>query len=447
MSVTLDDVDQWDAETLGEVFDRCQRIDNECVRLNDTLNDVGRLEGWGGESAVAASSSLNSVRIDVGELMVQATHIRRAVDIAQTEVQSVKRRLESARLEAAERSLLIAGDGHVSEDISNRPDMTGWTVRQIERYTDEKVLQIRALQAEVDSILQAANDADQDLAAAILGASGQINVAHSNRNQLERDAFHKAFNRDPVSETDWKTAAMLNTATYDPSSRGVPSEVVVARINPVPGQGIVKLGLFIPSRQVFNFPKDDFGDNRGFDSNFGPEDTRATVYLDYENGVVITRQNPSVQVDGQVGVDAPEAYTWQLPDGTVMVDYKATNAFAPPGAELADRVVRGKVILTPGEDGPDLYGNIGDYPSAEAYSERTGEPTRTILRDLADNTGPRGPLLELGSYHVVGERPEQFDQLYEDKAGPGSRAVVPHIRVDGTRSGSASDPPTTVIVD
>jgi hypothetical protein len=104
------------------------------------------------------------------------------------------------------------------------------------------------------------------------------------------------------------------------------------------------------------------------------------------------------------------------------------------------------VILTPSSAGPELYGHIGDYPSAEAYSERSGEPTRTLLLDQADNTGPRGPMLELGSYHLVGEKPDGFDDLFEDKAGPGSRAVTPHPRVDGTPSGAASDPPTTVVV-
>ena len=48
--------------------------------------------------------------------------------------------------------------------------------------------------------------------------------------------------------------------------------------------------------------------------------------------------------------------------------------------------------------------------------------------------------------HLVGEKPDGFDDLFENKAGPGSRAVVPQSRVDGTDSGSASNPPQTVIV-
>ncbi|WP_207842076.1 hypothetical protein [Williamsia soli] len=444
MTITLSQIDSWEIESIEEVFDRCTRIRDECVRLDDTLKDVGRLEGWGGAAALAAENSLGRTRVDVGDLMAQSVQIRRAVNNVESEVESVKLRLDGARATARHESLLIADDGVVSEDTSKRPTTDGWTLRAIERYTAHKAQQIERLQADIDSILRAADDADGDLAAAILGATGQVAVYESNRDQTDRDAFRKTFHRDPVTETDWRTAAMLNTTAYKPDSKGVRSEVVVSKIQPVPGQGTVKLGLFIPNEMVFNIPDGDLGDDRGFDKNFGPENTRATVYIDYENGIVITRQNPSIQSDGQVRVEAPSAKTWQLPDGTVMVDYRAENAFAPPGSEVVDRIVRGKVIVTPGPDGPALYGNIGDYPSAEAYSEREGVPT--LLTDDADNKSQHGPLLELGSYHIVGERPEGFDELFENKAGPGSRAVVPHLRVDGTTSGAPSDPPQTIVV-
>ncbi len=68
--------------------------------------------------------------------------------------------------------------------------------------------------------------------------------------------------------------------------------MVVGRIEPVPGQGIVRMGLYIPAGEVVNFPHNDLGDDRGEDQTFDPERTRVSLYVDYENGLVIARQNP-----------------------------------------------------------------------------------------------------------------------------------------------------------
>jgi hypothetical protein len=82
-------------------------------------------------------------------------------------------------------------------------------------------------------------------------------------NQIE--AFKKVFGRDPLSKSDWTTAASLDPHSYAPKFKGVPPEVQVVRIRPVPGQGVVRSSQFISDHDVTSFPPPsrDLGNNRG----------------------------------------------------------------------------------------------------------------------------------------------------------------------------------------
>jgi hypothetical protein len=138
VTITLAEIDRWDPETLDQVFDRCQRIGGECVRLDDELGDLSKLDRWGGEAAEAARISIGKVRVDVGDLMAQSFHIRRAVDSAQSEIEAVKLRLEAARQTAIGDALSISPEGIVSEDTAKSPDMSDWTLRRIENFMVQK---------------------------------------------------------------------------------------------------------------------------------------------------------------------------------------------------------------------------------------------------------------------------------------------------------------------
>ncbi|WP_268876319.1 EspA/EspE family type VII secretion system effector, partial [Mycolicibacterium doricum] len=133
----------------------------------------------------------------------------------------------------------------------------------------------------------------------------------SNRRQNQIDAFGEVFGRGPSSATDWQTAAALDPHSYDPDTDRVPPEITVVRIRPVPGQGVVRVGQWIEQRDVISAPwKRDFGNTRPADPNFDPANTKVTTYIDYENGLVVMRQNPSVELTpdggpGQVKVGIP----------------------------------------------------------------------------------------------------------------------------------------------
>jgi hypothetical protein len=164
--------------------------------------------------------------------------------------------------------------------------------------------------------------------------AGKVEYEASRRKD-QIDAFKQVFGRESVSAADWDTAAALDPHSYDPKYQGVPPEVRVARIRPMPGQGVVRVSQWIPQRDVISGPgKRDFGDNRVADPHFDPEHARVTTYIDYENGIVVMRQNPSVQLDqngspGPVKVGIPHSSVTQTSDGAVRVKYDAGNPFAP----------------------------------------------------------------------------------------------------------------------
>lgn len=227
------------------------------------------------------------------------------------------------------------------------------------------------------------------------------------------DAFREVFGRDPVSRSDWTTAAALDAHTYDPKFQGVDSEVRVARIAPVPGQGVVRTSQWIEQPWVNRLGPRDAGNDRGSNSRFDPEDTKVTTYIDYANGVVVIRQNPSVELDAddapaRVEVGVPQGSVMQAPDGSVRIKYDAGNPLAPSattdprGPFGSHRLsVNGDLVFTPGPGGVQVDGTRTDYPSLEVYQDLPGG-TRTVLIDPAQSGSINGPMLNLPFHHDLG---------------------------------------------
>lgn len=234
------------------------------------------------------------------------------------------------------------------------------------------------------------------------------------QNQIQ--AFKQVFGRDPVSAADWETAAALDPQTYDPKFKGLKSNVEVVKIQPVPGQGVVRVSQWIEQYDVTSSPpwKRDMGNNRRANANFDPEDTKVTTYIDYENGIVVLRQNPSVEETptggpGEVRVGVPKGNVSQLSNGSVRVKYDAGNPFAPgftadPNGPLEGHTitVNGDLVFTPGLNGIQINGTRTDYPSLEAYQDFPGGGTRTLLIDPAQSGRSWGPALNLEGHHDVG---------------------------------------------
>ena len=238
--------------------------------------------------------------------------------------------------------------------------------------------------------------------------------AESERTRNQIDAFREVFGRDPASDSDWLTASALDPHSYDPKNQGVAANVVVARIEPVPGQGVVRTNLFIPSEDVWaptvGIPPYDnnLGDNRDFSPTAGPEASRVAIYTDFDNGIVVARQNPSINADtGQVRTGTPSIGAVQTSDGGVLIQYNAADPFSPGGEGLAKGSgisVNGTLGIVPSDTGPRVGGDdVTTFPALEVYSDRGGTTT-TMLQEwptFFDNAA--GPLAGLPFDKDVGD--------------------------------------------
>ena len=279
-------------------------------------------------------------------------------------------------------------------------------------------------------------------------------VSDEERRHNQIEAFKQVFGREPTSTADWETAAALDSQTYDPKFNGAKSEVRVVKIRPVPGQGVVRVSQWIEQRDVTSFPpwKRDLGNNRGPDPNFDPEDTKVTTYIDYENGIVVLRQNPSVEENstggpGRVKVGVPKGNVTQLPDGSVRIRYDAGNPFAPeitgdPTGPFAGHTVtvNGDLVFTPGQGGVQVNGTRTDYPSLEVYQDLPYGGIRTVLIDPAQSGRSWGPALNLPGHHDVGPMGGKAFAPF-DTGGWNTRYDVP-APLPATNFGPATDIPS-----
>ena len=212
------------------------------------------------------------------------------------------------------------------------------------------------------------------------------------------------------------------------------------------------MGQWIEQRDVISGPwKRDFGNTRVADPHFDPADTKVTTYIDYENGLVVMRQNPSVELaadggPGQVRVGVPEAVVQQTSDGAVRIGYDAGNPFAPDIAqdppwplENNPWTVNGDLVFTPSADGVHVDGTRTDYPSMEVYQEFPDGSSRTVLIDPATAGNSTGPMVNLPQHHDVGAGGSAFAPFDSGGWNPDFDVRVP---LPSTEFGPATSPPT-----
>ncbi|BBY55966.1 hypothetical protein H7J07_02265 [Mycobacterium koreense] len=274
-----------------------------------------------------------------------------------------------------------------------------------------------------------------------------------NRRQNQIDAFTEVYGRAPVTANDWRMAAQLDPHSYNTKNQGAPPNVVVGRIDPVEGQGIVRTNLFIPGESAWTPSGDNLGDNRGFSPTAGPEDSRVSIYVDFDNGFIVARQNPSVMND-QVDVGTPDIRVSQNPAGSVLIEYHAADPFSPGGEALAKDTpwnVNGRIVVKPTDVGPITGGQVSDFPAIEIYSDR-GADTTAIGKIMPENTGQFGPLVGLPFTQQIGPglMTEFPEQVYPPPAGIPARTPAPGGQIPGFDSpgavGPVARPPSGIII-
>lgn len=449
MTLTLSDIDRWDPGAVRDVFLAAQSRGQASIAAAKDLSTLSVFDSWGGDAAVAAKDSIAQTRQDLDDHGKSAFAVAHAASKAATGIDRVKADLKALRDKAASLGLVVdAATGRVKLDPASDKD-------PIVRLGDAL-----ELQKQLDAILADARAVDDTLADAIDMADGDnaIPVIRGpeqdapTRLQNQIDAFKQVFGVEPISAADWQTAEMLDPHSYDAKNHGVPANIVVGRINKVPGQGQVRGGFFIPSEYV-NCPNlrspweldKNLGDHRGFNPTAGPESSRVAFMVDYENGIVIVRQNPSVNAtQRQIAVGTPDVNVLQHSDGSVLMTYNTADPFSPGGEWIAKNSVGvdGTLVITPDDSRPGVAGTISSFPAVEIYHDRPpvgGPPNVLSTTELVTHWPERvdqwGPMAGLWTDATIGD-PSLADRFMPN--------TLPPILLPRTKLGDAAAPPTVV---
>jgi hypothetical protein len=412
VEVTLEDLDRWDPASVRAVAEAAtQRAADHRATGHDIDGIVKRLEfdGHAADDAQVRAQEISR------ELLVHADECdtaARTVQAAASEIESIKS--EWGRLQR------MADHWGIAVDTSD--GSLSWYEPDDPSARAEMKRRAGIVQSELDDLLRRADATDARLArsleAAITDSAAAMNdevpAVSADRRLAQIEAFDAVFGRVPVSESDWLTAAALDPNSYDPKNNGIDANIVVGRIEPVPGQGVVRTNLFIPSEDVWapapGWPPYDnnVGDNRGFSPTAGPEDSRVTVYTDFDNGIVVARQNPSVNADtGEVRTGTPSISALQQSNGAVLIRYNAADPFSPGGEGLAKSSgisVNGTIGIAPTGDGIRIGGtDITTFPALEIYGDRAGVTTPLLQSWPSFRDDAAGPLAGLPFTKSVGD--------------------------------------------
>ena len=413
------DLDRWNPESVRRVAtatsDRANHF-REVAHNQEAI--IAKLE-WEGVSQEAAVARAK---------LISATLLSHAddCDLAAGRVASAAAEVASIRAEWT-RIQRLADRWGITIDIATNSLECFHSTDPEGAAENERHLQI--IHDEIVDLLRRADSTDRHLAAAVDSAVSEMADGDGaeaplgpdpvqKRNQL--DAFRRMFGRDPVSVNDWTTAAALDPHSYNPKNDGVEANIVVGRITPVPGQGVVRTNLFIPSKDVWApalelpflgghvLPYDNnLGDNRGFAPYVGPEESRVAIYTDFENGLIVARQNPSVNADtGQVKAGTPNVSAVQQSNGAVLLRYNAADPFSPGGEGPAKAIpfsVNGTLGIMPSADGPRVGGTVTSFPALEVYSDRSGATTPLLQSWPSFTDDASGPMFGLLPHKDIGD--------------------------------------------
>ena len=226
-----------------------------------------------------------------------------------------------------------------------------------------------------------------------------------------RTAFRNKFGRDPKTLDEWVMGNALDPKTYDPKTRGADSVVQTFAIKPQPGKGVVRTNAYIPAERVNNplgrgggqslldtVRELDVGDNRQMDATVTAANSRVSFFIDYERGLVVARQNPSVpqSTGGMPRAETPRVTVTERPNGVVNIDYLAVDPFQHSLATAAGVGVEGSIDYQAKPSGViGVDGTVTQYPSLEVYQYTPDGNIITVAQRHANSGGSFGPMVNL----------------------------------------------------
>ncbi len=448
---------------MREVFHAARTRAEANQFARDGLATLPAFQSWGGVAADAAKNAVEQTRKDLDKDGREALAVAMAADRAADGIEAVQAKLQALRD--------ALGAGLTIDPVANKIVATSAFKGSAHELAAKQV----KFQPQLDAILGQATLVDEELAQAIDMADGDVPIPQASptiarvgpdglrpglvakdadQEKNQRDAFRQVYGRDPVSANDWRMAEGLDPHTYDPRFRGTESNVVVGRFNPIPGGGVYRQNMYIPSAEVQNVNLDPTllrvlphmaGDNRGPSPYAPAEASRVSLYVDMDRGIIVARQNPTMSTDGKdAAAGHPQVSALQGDNGALMISYTAADPFEPGLAKPFVNVNGTMNIVPTGGGNVAVGGEITPYPSTEAYQFRP-DGTVTQLFNQQVTTNQLGPLtLPLGHNDVgapLPDLPRPWTPPMNDGLPPSAPRLTPTGPLPMTVLGLPESPP------
>ena len=206
MTVSVEEIDRWDAGDVREVFHATRSRAEAAREAANGIAELPAFGSWGGAASEAAKESIGRTRLDLDAHGDEALAVARAASAAADDVEQVKSRLMQLRAEAERLGMVIDPVGNT---IEPGPGAAGADPMEI-------ALKQMQLQPQLDAILTEAARVDRELAQAINMAIGEAPTPegpHTNDPALQEalskplpedpQQFHDLWARLDQEEKDW----------------------------------------------------------------------------------------------------------------------------------------------------------------------------------------------------------------------------------------------------
>ncbi|MDS1114894.1 phage head morphogenesis protein [Gordonia westfalica] len=163
--ISISDIDRWNVADIEAVFSVCADQADHCSTQSANLKNLDTFSTWDGDAAAAAKRSVGRTRVDFDVHGNQVSAIANAARAAAQKIEAIKEALAKIRADAFLDHFAIDDGGTVRsilQTVISKEDM--------EKREGNRI----ALQLRVNQLLINAEAADDDLAAAIRAADGEL---------------------------------------------------------------------------------------------------------------------------------------------------------------------------------------------------------------------------------------------------------------------------------
>jgi hypothetical protein len=191
MTLTVADIDRWDAEAVREVFHAATARGQATLEASRQLSSLAVFDSWEGATAEAGKHANASIRQDLDAHGNEALAVGRAAGKAADDVEHVQSELRTLRADAAELHMTI-------DAVTNKVVPTSRCL------PTEALIAEMQLQPRLSAILAVADAVDAELAEAINMADGDAPIPpgpHDNRPEIQK-ALSQQLPEDPKQFAD-----------------------------------------------------------------------------------------------------------------------------------------------------------------------------------------------------------------------------------------------------